>query len=351
MPRPQKKNADYFSHDADMRNDSKILAVRSKYWLEWYAVWCMLLEKLADSNHFRVDYSPIDRELLAWDFRIESGLFDEMIMFFESIWLIDFGDYETIDPQDVRRYSFIYCRKLDERLQQVVDKRERAKISAENRNRNTKWEFETASNWNSKTKSVGVSVTETPQSKVKESKVNKIKDSMEDIAKEVASATTPPPPPEDVKNETEKKDPLRERALAIVEWKSESEKKATELARKKQVAERNNKLIDGIKKILHENGMAYKPDRMFERARANLFFVSKDFADLASIYNMTPWHFALELCRLASTHKFWSWRVYNTVTLYDNFAGIHNDCKANFVAETKAQAKKEEKATARQKML
>ena len=54
------------------------------------------------------------------------------------------------------------------------------------------------------------------QSKVKESKVNKIKDSIKDIAKEVASATTPPPPP-DVVDPPKKEDPLRARALAIVE--------------------------------------------------------------------------------------------------------------------------------------
>lgn len=172
----------------------------------------------------------------------------------------------------------------------------------------------------------------------------------EDQKELVASATTPPPPP-DVVDQPKKDDPLRARALAIVEDQWAVAKKQAELARKKAVWERNGKLIDGIKKTLKENGMAYKPDRMFERARANLFFVSKDFAELASGYNMTPWVFALELCKLATQHKYWWGRVYNTVTLYDNYAQIHNDCKARFVWEQQEKAKKQEKVEWRKKML
>ncbi|MBL4705443.1 MAG: DUF4373 domain-containing protein [Flavobacteriales bacterium] len=44
MARPLKNNADYFSHDNNMRNDKKILAVRRKYGSDGYSVWCMILE-------------------------------------------------------------------------------------------------------------------------------------------------------------------------------------------------------------------------------------------------------------------------------------------------------------------
>jgi len=187
------------------------------------------------------------------------------------------------------------------------------------------------------------------ETKQKQIKWNK-KESMDDVAKEVADATQPPPPSE-VLDPPKKEDPLRARALAIVEDQWAIAKKQAEIARKKAVGERNGKLIDGIKKTLKENGMAYKPDRMFERARANLFFVSKEFGELASGYNMTPWVFALELCKLATQHKYWWWRVHNAVTLYDNYASIHNDCKARFIGQVQEQAKKQEKAEWRKKML
>ena len=51
MARPKKNNADYFPHDADMRNDPKIRALRRKFGLKGYAIWNMFLESL---TRFRI---------------------------------------------------------------------------------------------------------------------------------------------------------------------------------------------------------------------------------------------------------------------------------------------------------
>jgi hypothetical protein len=70
MARPQKFNAEYFSHDAGMRNDTKVKALRRKF-KEGYAVWNMLLEYLTDAEHFQFQATPLTLELLGGDFDIE----------------------------------------------------------------------------------------------------------------------------------------------------------------------------------------------------------------------------------------------------------------------------------------
>jgi hypothetical protein len=70
MGRPLKLDADWFRHDKGMRNDSKILALRHKYGLEGYSVFCMMLETICDADGFFVVESPLNYELWAGDFDI-----------------------------------------------------------------------------------------------------------------------------------------------------------------------------------------------------------------------------------------------------------------------------------------
>ena len=79
MARPKKNNADYFSHDNNMRSDSKILALRRKFWVEWYAVWCMLLEVLTESDWFKTKVDTLSIELLSWDFGVETNILKSII--------------------------------------------------------------------------------------------------------------------------------------------------------------------------------------------------------------------------------------------------------------------------------
>lgn len=70
MARPIKNNAEYFSHDADMRNDVKVKALRRRFSHTGYAVWCYILETLTDTDFFELDYRALNQELLAADFDI-----------------------------------------------------------------------------------------------------------------------------------------------------------------------------------------------------------------------------------------------------------------------------------------
>ena len=139
MARPKRNNADYFSHDAGMRNDPKVKALRNKFGNDGYAVWCMMLEVLTASDYFTRSIDEIEIEILSADFGIEPELFSEILSYMVRLRLLQTGDNSEYLSQ-----------KLTDRLQSVVDKRR-----------------------NSKPK--GVSVTESTQSKVKESKVKKTK--------------------------------------------------------------------------------------------------------------------------------------------------------------------------------
>lgn len=89
MGRPRKDDADYFSHDKNMRNDEKVKALRRKFGYMGYALWCMLLEKLTDSPGFKLKYeTEIDRELLAGDFDAEIKDLDSVIEYSVTLGLL-----------------------------------------------------------------------------------------------------------------------------------------------------------------------------------------------------------------------------------------------------------------------
>ena len=153
MARPIRNNADYFSHDASMRDDPKIKAMRNKFGITGYAVYCMMLEVLTDSNFFQREVDEIEIEILSADFGIDADLFTEIIAYMVRLKLL-----QTVD--NCRYLS----QKLTDRLQSVTDKRNNARKRV-------------------------VSVTESTQRKVKESKV---KESKEKKSKVKAPMFTPP---------------------------------------------------------------------------------------------------------------------------------------------------------------
>lgn len=149
MARPKKNNADYFSHDADMRNDNKVKALRRKYGLEGYAIWNMLIEHLTDCDFFEYEYTELNIELLAGDFDVEPSFLKEVITYLTRLKMLKLES------------GFISCEKLKERFESLLNKRVR---------NNAKPKLKT-----SKTSKKTVSDVENPQSKVKESKVKESK--------------------------------------------------------------------------------------------------------------------------------------------------------------------------------
>ncbi len=158
MPRPEKNNADYFSHDAGMRNDPKIKALRRKY-REGYGIYCMMLEVLTHSAYFEFEVNPLQVELLAGDFDIESALLQEIINYCVTIEL--FSKAEQAPGVSATETKFIiYSNGLKKRLQPVIEKR----LSSKSKFLQQKDAKEVVSVTET-TQAPGVSATETTQKK------------------------------------------------------------------------------------------------------------------------------------------------------------------------------------------
>ena len=148
MARPRRENADYFSHDVWMRNHRKVQAIRTKFWLEWYAVRCMLLEHLAGSNYFESKWYEMEIEILSWDFWVSGEFLQQIANYCNKLWMLKI------------EWNTLKCQWLIDRMQTLINKRqkEREKVSA------SKTIVSAPENIQK--------VAEMPQSKVKESKSN-----------------------------------------------------------------------------------------------------------------------------------------------------------------------------------
>ena len=115
MARPIKHNADYFPHDADMRNDPRIKALRRKFGIEGYGVYSMLLEFLADSDYFEFKNDSLSLELVAGDFDIET---DKLVTILQYCFQLDLFQLDA-------KTNIISCKSLDKRLEPLLSKRKR----------------------------------------------------------------------------------------------------------------------------------------------------------------------------------------------------------------------------------
>lgn len=115
MPRPPKNNADYFSHDAGMRDDPKIKAIRRKFSHSGYAVYCFLLEVLTHADFTRIQWDEMNIELLSGDFDIDSEVLTEIVAYMVKLDLFQLNE------------GFLKNHRLSNRLQTVFDKRNASK--------------------------------------------------------------------------------------------------------------------------------------------------------------------------------------------------------------------------------
>ncbi len=133
MARPIKKNAEFFKHDADMRNDLKVKALRRRFSHKGYAVWCFLLETLTDSDFFELDYDDLNQELLAADYDVTPEELREIVGYCCDINLLQRSDDGT------RLYSDAHKR----RLEMLTSKRDRDRERQQNRLSEQKQQNET----------------------------------------------------------------------------------------------------------------------------------------------------------------------------------------------------------------
>ena len=111
MARPSKNNAEYFSHDADMRNNRKVKALRRRFSHKGYAVWCFILETLTDADYFEIKFDEVTQDLLAADFDITNEELQSIVAYCVKIRLLQMKD------------DTLYCEALKQRFEVLVEKR------------------------------------------------------------------------------------------------------------------------------------------------------------------------------------------------------------------------------------
>lgn len=165
MARPNKNNAEYFSHDNSMRNHRKIKALRQEFGMDGYGAYCMLLETLTESHDFEFKLGKeMEWKMLAGDFGIETERLREIIKAMKELELIQ---------NDSGKIS---CKNLVARMQPMLKKREYAKQQAQSQPRDESGKYIQGQQNSELPANPVVSVVKTPQRKVQANETNEMKD-------------------------------------------------------------------------------------------------------------------------------------------------------------------------------
>ncbi len=101
----RKKDAFYFKHDSNARNDEKLLSVRMKYGMEGYGIYWALLEKLRDDPEYMLQ---TDYALIAWDLHVKEETIRSVVEDFGLFTITDDGHfYSERMLQDMKNWSAI----------------------------------------------------------------------------------------------------------------------------------------------------------------------------------------------------------------------------------------------------
>jgi hypothetical protein len=118
------KDAYYFSHDDNARNDNKIIAVRMRYGAEGYGIYFMILEKLRESSGYVL---ATDYDAIGFDLRVESKKIKSIVE--------DFGLFVVAEDG-----SYFYSESFNNRMKPLDNQRNQrsnaGKKSAEKRKSN-----------------------------------------------------------------------------------------------------------------------------------------------------------------------------------------------------------------------
>lgn len=177
------KEALYFPHDGNARNDDKMIAVRMRHGAEGYAIYFMILERLFEGTNYM---SLKDYNVIAFELRVSADKVKSVIE--------DFGLFQFTD--DGKRFYSESLNRRMEPLNRVREQRRLAgKASAELRQKKTESkklnknerpfnDRSTTVEENGNDRSTGAGVKSNRESK--ESKVNKVDDDEKE--------NSPPPP-------------------------------------------------------------------------------------------------------------------------------------------------------------
>lgn len=155
------KDAYYFSHDSNARNDTKILAMRSDYGIAGYGMYWIIIETLRDESDYKLSLKPYTIKALAMQMNLDietvNKFIDDCINQYE-LFEID-GDY-------------FWSESLCRRMEKLDDIREKRKVAINKRWDKQKNSDEIQAQYNSNTNELQ---NDTKKSRVEQSKLNKNK--------------------------------------------------------------------------------------------------------------------------------------------------------------------------------
>ena len=171
MARPRKEGLDYFPHDTDAASDEKIEALTIIYGAKGYAFYFILLERIYRQPNFELDVSDAEtreeiKQILCRKMSVTIEEFDRMLKTAFKHGCIDKEEYEkrgVLTSVGIKKRASVVAEKRD----RMREKYSKEKIVSDAETREETREE---------------TVAETPQSKVKESKVKENKKSVFDFS-------------------------------------------------------------------------------------------------------------------------------------------------------------------------
>jgi hypothetical protein len=157
MARPLKNNADYFTHDAVMRNHRKVKALRNRFKSDGYSFWCMILELLTESDNFQIGINDQELELISCDFDMPMDTLKSLIDYCVKLELLQLQN------------DILSCSHLRNRFSGLLEKRQK------NQDRYIKYKSNTVSAVGNSAETHENEVSAVDNDIVKESKVKESK--------------------------------------------------------------------------------------------------------------------------------------------------------------------------------
>lgn len=116
------KDAYFFSHDSNARNDPKILAMRSVYGSDGYGLYWMIIETLREQNDYKLVLMKYTINALAMQMQCESTKFEQFIK--ECC-----EDFELLSTDG----NYLWCETLTKRMSHLDKTRIKRKMAADKR--------------------------------------------------------------------------------------------------------------------------------------------------------------------------------------------------------------------------
>ena len=116
------KMTNYFSHDANARNDAKILNLRMALGAEGYGIYFMILERMREDENYM---SVKDYNMLAFDLRVDASKVKKVVEEFGLFVFTEDGKYF---------YSDSFLRRMN-----VKDEKRRKRSEAGKRGAEQRW--------------------------------------------------------------------------------------------------------------------------------------------------------------------------------------------------------------------